>query len=115
MKSPILVLAALAAATALAAGAADPSKTDAAKKKELSPQQQRMSDCAHESKGMKKEQHDKFMSECLKSKEPPADVKAAMGKKPSQQEKMKTCNATASGKKLKGDERQAFMKECLKG
>lgn|SRR5690242_18174431 len=114
MKSPILVLAALAAATALAAGAADAPKTDG-KKKELTPQQQRMSDCAHESKGMKKEQHDKFMSECLKSKDSPADVKAAMGKKPTQQEKMKTCNTQAGEKKLKGDERQKFMSECLKG
>ncbi len=30
-----------------------------------------------------------------------------------QQEKMKTCNATAKEKALKGDERKAFMKECL--
>jgi hypothetical protein len=29
-----------------------------------------------------------------------------------QQSKMKTCNAEATGKK--GDERKAFMKECLK-
>ena len=32
-----------------------------------------------------------------------------------QQEKMKTCNADASGKALKGDERKAFMKTCLSG
>ena len=31
-----------------------------------------------------------------------------------QQEKMKTCNAEASGKNLKGDERKAFMSQCLK-
>ena len=30
-----------------------------------------------------------------------------------QQNKMKTCNADATGKK--GDERKAFMKECLSG
>lgn len=30
-----------------------------------------------------------------------------------QQEKMKTCNATAKEKALKGDERKAFMKQCL--
>ena len=114
MKSPILVLAALAAATALAAGAADAPKSNGAKK-ELTPQQQRMSDCAHESKGMKKEQHDKFMSECLKSKDSPADVKAAMGKKPTQQEKMKTCNADAKAKALKGADRKTFMSSCLKG
>ncbi len=32
-----------------------------------------------------------------------------------QQERMKTCNAEASGKNLKGDERKAFMSRCLKG
>lgn len=30
-----------------------------------------------------------------------------------QQEKMKTCNATAKEKALKGAERKQFMKECL--
>lgn len=117
MKSPILVLAALATASVLAAAAADAPK-DAAKKP-LTPQQQRMSDCSHESKGMKGEEHKKFMSECLKSKDSPADVKAAMGKgagaKTTQQEKMKSCNAEAGKKSLKGDERKKFMSECLKG
>jgi hypothetical protein len=37
----------------------------------------------------------------------PADTSA----KPTQQNRMKTCNAEAKGKK--GDERKAFMKECL--
>jgi len=89
-----------------------------------------MSDCSHESKGMKGEEHKKFMSECLKSKAPPAEVKAGMGAKPdakaeskaaaaapkpTQQEKMKTCNADASKKNLKGDDRKKFMSECLKG
>ena len=32
-----------------------------------------------------------------------------------QQERMKSCNAQASGKQLKGDDRQAFMSRCLKG
>jgi hypothetical protein len=32
---------------------------------------------------------------------------------PTQQEKMKLCNASATEKKLKGDERKAFMKTCL--
>ena len=122
MKTPILVLASLIAASALAAVAAD------APKKALSPQQQRMSDCSKESKGMKGDEHKKFMSACLKSKDSPADVKAGMmaGKpdaktetgaaaKPTQQDKMKTCNADAGKKKLKGDERKKFMSECLKG
>jgi hypothetical protein len=78
VKTPIVVLASFIAATALAAVAAD------APKKELTPQQQRMSDCSHESKGMKGDEHKKFMSDCLKSKSPPADVKAGMmgGMKP---------------------------------
>jgi len=118
MKSPILVLATLLAASALAATAAD------APKKERSPQQQRMSDCSHESKGMKGDAHKKFMSACLKSKDSPADVKASMAgaapekaasAKPTQQEKMKTCNADAKQKKLAGDERKKFMSDCLKG
>ena len=32
-----------------------------------------------------------------------------------QQQRMKTCNATASDRELKGDERQDFMSSCLKG
>lgn len=31
-----------------------------------------------------------------------------------QQEKMTSCNATATAKALKGDERKAFMSTCLK-
>ena len=34
--------------------------------------------------------------------------------KPSQQNRMKTCNADAKAKSLKGDERKAFMSSCLK-
>jgi hypothetical protein len=34
--------------------------------------------------------------------------------KPSQQNRMKTCNADAKAKALKGGERKAFMSECLK-
>ena len=41
---------------------------------------------------------------------------SAQDKKPTaQQQRMKSCNAEASGKKLKGDERKAFMSSCLKG
>ena len=39
---------------------------------------------------------------------------AADNAKPSQQSKMKTCNADAKAKSLKGDERKAFMSSCLK-
>jgi len=34
--------------------------------------------------------------------------------KPSQQSRMKTCNADAKAKSLKGEERKAFMSQCLK-
>ncbi len=104
MKSTILVVASIFAATAFAASAAD---TKA--KKELTPQQQRMSECSTKSKGMKGEEHKKFMSECLKGESTTAAAK------PTQQEKMKTCNADAGAKKLKGDARKKFMSECLSG
>jgi hypothetical protein len=106
LKSPILVLASLLAASVFAATAAD-TKTEA--KKELTPQQQRMSDCSKQSKGMKGDVHKKFMSDCLKGEQ------AAPAAKPTQQEKMKSCNAEATGKKLKGAERKTFMSSCLKG
>jgi hypothetical protein len=77
-------------------------------KKELTPQQQRMSECSTKSKGMKGAEHQKFMSDCLKG----GDAKPAPA---TQQEKMKSCNADASKKNLKGDERKAFMSSCLKG
>jgi hypothetical protein len=45
------------------------------------------------------------MKECLSAK--PAAPEAKL----TQQDKMKKCNADATGKK--GDERKAFMKTCL--
>ncbi|MNI98136.1 Phosphate starvation-inducible protein PsiF precursor [compost metagenome] len=44
-----------------------------------------------------------FMSNCLRKSVPPT-----------QQEKMKICNADASAQALKGDERKAYMSDCLK-
>ncbi len=35
--------------------------------------------------------------------------------KPSQQQRMKDCNAEAKKKDMKGDERKGFMSSCLKG
>src|SRR5262249_22605288 len=43
-----------------------------------------------------------------------APVPQAFGLTP-QQERMKECNADASGKALKGADRSAFMKTCLSG
>ena len=77
-------------------------------------QQERLSHCAHESKGLKGEERQKFMSECLKgdkAREPRRDT--AHNDRP--QNRMKTCNETARKKDLHGDERKAFMSSCLKG
>ena len=119
MKAPIVILASLFAAAAFAVAAADTAKTAPAPKKEPTPQQQRFGECSTASKGMKGDDHKKFMSECPKGTEPPADMRAhwkgAEAAKPTQQEKMKTCNADAGKKNLKGDERKKFMSECLKG
>ena len=65
MKSPILIAAAILSGMALAVLAADPPKDTPAK--QLTPQQQRMSDCSKASKGLKGDEHKKFMSECMKA------------------------------------------------
>lgn len=94
------------------------------------PQQQKFAACAHQSKGMKGEEHKKFMSECLKGKSAEAGMQAEENKAAgsaqetkkevkragmTQKEKMKACNAQAREKQLKGRERSTFMSECLKG
>jgi hypothetical protein len=82
-------------------------------------QQSKFSTCAHESKGLRGEEHQKFMSECLKGHEPEAvvhkDAPRASDETTSQQGRMRTCNDEASHKALHGDERRAFMSTCLKG
>jgi hypothetical protein len=102
-----------------------------AQTKELTPQQKRMGDCAHASKGKKGDEYKQSMSECLKGKgttpapaaapakaakaAPAAPVAAgASGAAPSQKDKMKTCNAQAKEKSLKGADRKTFMSSCLK-
>ncbi len=86
-----------------------------------SSQQSRFAACAHESKGLKGEEHHHFMSQCLKGngasdvshrKEASQHKAAAEG---SQQSKMKTCNDAAGKKNLHGDERRSFMSTCLRG
>jgi psiF repeat len=75
--------------------------------KPLTPQQQKMSICSQEAKtkGLKGDERQTFMSNCLK-----ADSASVAN---SQQEKMKDCNKQAAGKK--GKERQDFMSKCLSG
>ena len=99
------------AALAFATTAAFAATPQAAGKKELSPQQQRMAECSHQSAGKKGAEHKEFMSKCLKGE----STAAAPTAKTTQREKMKTCNAEAKTKALKGTDRKSFMSTCLKG
>ncbi|MDQ0010262.1 hypothetical protein J2T07_002452 [Luteibacter jiangsuensis] len=95
----------VASLLAFAAGAvAAPQQAPA--KKDLTPQQQRMSTCNSQAAGKKGDERKTFMSSCLKGEAPA---------KATQQDKMKSCNKDASAKGLKGDERKAYMSTCLKG
>ena len=85
-------------------------------------QQSRFATCAHESKGLRGDDHQNFMSECLKGNDAEAQAlkrestAARASADPShQQGKMKTCNDEARDRNLHGDERRAFMSSCLKG
>ena len=76
-----------------------------AAEKAMSSQNMRMSECNTQATGKKGDERKAFMSTCLKGDH---------AKAPTQQEKMKTCNADAGAKHLKGDERKTFMSTCLK-
>ena len=85
-------------------------------------QQSRFATCAHESKGLRGDDHQNFMSECLKGHDAEAEAlrkesgaHRAAAEPSHQQGKMKTCNDEAAKKSLHGDERRAFMSACLKG
>jgi hypothetical protein len=104
MRTQIRVLA-VASLLAFAAGATA-APQQAAPKKDLTPQQQRMSTCNSQATGKKGDERKTFMSSCLKGEQPA---------KATQQDKMKSCNKDASAKSLKGDERKSFMSTCLKG
>jgi len=67
----------------------------------------RTATCAREAKGLKGEERERFVSECLRN-----DSHAGAH---SQQEKMKYCNQEARTRELHGDERRAFMSSCLRG
>jgi hypothetical protein len=127
----IRLIASLALACLLFAGGASAATT--ASGKTMTPQQERMAECSHKSKGMHGAEHKTFMSNCLKGHAamPMATAKhemaqhemtakhemakpGMMGGKAMQNEKMKTCNAEAKTKKLMGAERKTFMSECLK-
>lgn len=113
-------LAAFIAVSLLAAPAARAAAETEAKAP--SQHQARFAACAHESKGLKGEEHQAFMSDCLRGGEPEAaDARkeaaadrAAGEPSSGQQSKMKSCNEEAGRRGLHGDERRAFMSSCLK-
>ncbi|NOU00257.1 MAG: PsiF repeat-containing protein [Gallionella sp.] len=88
-------------------------------------QQEKMKGCNKEAKGMKGDERKAFMSKCLKKDytlkaDGGSDAKATASAAPAaaaptQQNKMKTCNADAKTKNLSGADRKAFMSTCLKG
>ena len=83
-------------------------------------QQSKFAACAHESKGLRGDEHQKFMSDCLKGREPEGSARKekshrAADETGSQQNRMRTCNEDARTRNLHGDERRAFMSSCLKG
>src|ERR1700754_2064516 len=98
----------LAVASLLAFSASAMAAPQAAAKKELTPQQQRMATCNKDATGKKGDDRKTFMSSCLKGD-------SAAPAKQTQQQKMTSCNKDASAKSLKGDERKTFMSTCLKG
>jgi psiF repeat len=100
MKSVLSILALGFALTAGNAQAAAHAAAPAAAEGKT-PQQTKMGMCNKEAEGKTGDERKKFMSSCLSAK------------KMSQQDKMKSCNATAKADAKKGDERKAFMKECL--
>jgi hypothetical protein len=109
VKSMCLAIAAAAALAALAVPAAEADKPT---------QQGKFATCAHESKGLRGDEHQRFMSECLKGHEEGAEHREAAHKTSadsSQQNRMKTCNEEAGRQNLHGDERRSFMSSCLKG
>jgi psiF repeat-containing protein len=116
VKAKTLYIVVFAVASALAA---TPSLANESEHKATS-QQSRFAACAHESKGLKAEEHHHFMSDCLKRHDGAEgahkkDANHPTSAEGSQQNRMKSCNEAAGLKDLHGDERRAFMSTCLKG
>ncbi len=110
-----------AACIAVSAFFASPALAAAVETDTKPSQQNRFSVCAHESKGLRGDDHQTFMSECLKGHEEEAGelrkestAHRAAAEPSLQHTKMKTCNEEAGKKSLHGDERRAFMSACLK-
>jgi hypothetical protein len=108
------------AACAVAAALFAMPATAADAERKQGSQQSKFATCAHESKGLRGEEHQKFMSDCLKGHDTEGAVRKekthrADDETGSQQNRMRTCNEEAGRKDLHGDERRAFMSSCLKG
>lgn len=117
MKSKLTCFIACAVVSTAFAPRALASEADA----KAASQQSRFATCAHESKGLRGDDHQNFMSECLKGHGDAADEirkdapqRTASEASP-QHHRMKACNDEAGKKNLHGDERRAFMSSCLKG
>ena len=111
----LLPLAALACALAFAARAADEDATASHQS-----YHDHFAACAHQSKGLRGEEHHRFMSECLKDHgwqqaAHTAEPRKAAAEATPQRHRMQSCNDEARAKNLHGDERRAFMSACLKG
>ena len=105
----------IAACAALALFTAAAQANDAVSEPKPGSQQGKFATCAHESKGLRGEDHQKFMSECLKGElDAPKDPRQA-AEPGAQHNRMRTCNDEAARRELHGDERRAFMSSCLKG
>jgi len=81
---------------------------------------EKMKGCSKEATGMKGDERKAFMKKCLSKEyvlkqETMAGAPATPAASPTQQGKMKACNADAKTRGLKGDERKKFMSACLKG
>jgi psiF repeat-containing protein len=114
VKAKTIAVVAFAVASAFAAAPSLGSESD----HKPTSQQSRFATCAHESKGLKGEEHHHFMSDCLKGHSEGAHKKEqghATAGEGGQHNRMKSCNEAAGRKDLHGDERRAFMSSCLKG
>jgi len=99
---------ALALGLALTAGlahsqASAPANAAPAASKPLTPQQQKMSDCASANKGKKGDDYKNGMKSCMSGESASAPM--------TQQEKMSECSKANKGKK--GDEYKSAMSACL--
>src|SRR5689334_4800668 len=98
-EAPMRFIAACAAAAALIALPALGAESDA----KPASQQSKFATCAHESKGLRGDEHQKFMSECLKGHDTdrkPAATHRAADETGSQQNRMKACNDDARSRDL---------------